>query len=261
MDEKNKNLQNLLKLVKELSSKDDLEWFKNDLKNHYKISETNRLSKIEDIYEYCIKDIIEQQAKLFYSNFKIDELRFELIEDFIKMEQFKREDRFEEFCISMYQQIENITTYLFEKFKLEKIIEESQDISSIMRYDKKEGKLIHDDKSITLGRFIFMKWKKEGKDFRLNNSTKWFYNNKFRAVLYYFYYDQQIKYNSNSYNEIYKLGDNLYQMRNKVHRGTNNISNYSKKIYDTIIPNHNKYYFKFLGFLEDFVSKINENLK
>ena len=32
MDEKNKNLQNLLKLVKELSSKDDLEWFKNDLK-------------------------------------------------------------------------------------------------------------------------------------------------------------------------------------------------------------------------------------
>ena len=75
------NLQNLLKLVKELSSKDDLEWFKNDLKNHYKISETNRLSKIEDIYEYCIKDIIEQQAKLFYSNFKIDELKFKLTYD------------------------------------------------------------------------------------------------------------------------------------------------------------------------------------
>ena len=88
MNEKTKNLQNLLKLVKELSSKDDLEWFKNDLKNHYKISETNRLSKIEDIYEYCINDIIEQQAKLFYSNFKIDELKFKLIEDFIGLLNF-----------------------------------------------------------------------------------------------------------------------------------------------------------------------------
>ena len=38
MDEKNKNLQNLLKLVKELSSKDDLEWFKNDLILHFSSS-------------------------------------------------------------------------------------------------------------------------------------------------------------------------------------------------------------------------------
>ena len=49
MNEKAKNLQNLLKLVKELSSRDDMEWFKNDLKNHFKISEPNGLSKIEDI--------------------------------------------------------------------------------------------------------------------------------------------------------------------------------------------------------------------
>ena len=139
MNEKAKNLQNLLKLVKELSSRDDLLWFKNDLKNHFKISEPNGLSKIEDIYEYCIKKIIEQQAKQFYSNFKIDELKLELIEDFIKMEQFKREDRFEEFCVSMHQQIENITLYLFEKFKLEKIIEELQDVPSLLKYGGEKG--------------------------------------------------------------------------------------------------------------------------
>ena len=79
--------------------------------------------------------------------------------------------------------------------------------------------------------------------------------------MYYFYFDKKITFNSNSYDDIYNLGNNFYLMRNKVHRGPNNITEYQKTVYDKIIPNHNKYYFKFLGFLEDFVSKINENLK
>lgn len=262
MNEKTKNLQNLLKLVKELSSRDDMEWFKNDLKNHFKISEPNGLSKIEDIYEYCIKKIIEQQANQFYSNFKIDELKLELIEDFIRMEQFKREDRFEEFCVSMHQQIENITLYLFEKFKLKKIIEELQDVSSLLKYGGEKGKFVFNDNSIALGRFIFMKFNIEKyPNFKIDNTTKWYYNNKLRAVLYYLYFDQKIVFNSNSYDNLYNLGNNLYLMRNKVHRGPNNITERQKIVYDKIIPNHNKYYFKFLGFLEDFVSKINENLK
>ena len=37
--------------------------------------------------------------------------------------------------------------------------------------------------------------------------------------------------------------------------------NRQQKIMDEIIPNHNKYYFKFLGFLETFISVININLE
>ena len=70
--------------------------------------------KIDQIYEYCIEKIIRKQATEFYKDFPLKSITLELIEDFVKMEFFRRKDDFGNFCLALYQQIENITNKLCE---------------------------------------------------------------------------------------------------------------------------------------------------
>jgi hypothetical protein len=152
----------------------------------------------------------------------------------------------------MFQQLENIVIYLFDYFELGKKIIANYNHRVISIYSKEEKKLVKSNTSIHLSNFIFQKYKLE---MPFDVSDKDFYFNiKVRAVLYYFYFKETIEFNSNKFEEIFNIANNLYQIRNLNHRGG------EKNEYQQIIPNHNKYYFKFLGFLESFVSVINYNL-
>lgn len=64
--------------------------------------------QIEQIFEYCIKRVIEEQAKNFYDSFPIEEIRPELEADFVRMEDFRRKNAFGDYSLALYQQIENI---------------------------------------------------------------------------------------------------------------------------------------------------------
>ena len=64
---------------------------------------------INEIYELCIEQIMRKQGEEFYADFPIESLRPQLIEDYNRMEHFRRKDDFYDFCLAMYQQIENIT--------------------------------------------------------------------------------------------------------------------------------------------------------
>ena len=68
--------------------------------------------RIDQIYEYCIEKIVRKQAKEFYSDFPISSIRDILVEDFCRMEAFRRKDNFGDFCLSLYQQIECMTNSL-----------------------------------------------------------------------------------------------------------------------------------------------------
>jgi len=75
------------------------------------VKEIAKHSLVQNIYEYCIENIIDKQAEEFYSDFKIKE---KLIEDYKNMEHERRRDDFERFCLSMYQQIELIMNKPFK---------------------------------------------------------------------------------------------------------------------------------------------------
>ena len=47
-------------------------------------------SEISEIHEYCIKQILHDQSKMFYKDFKLIEIKDTLCNDFIRMEQFRR---------------------------------------------------------------------------------------------------------------------------------------------------------------------------
>jgi hypothetical protein len=257
------SLEKLLVLVKEITQDKENFWFKEDLSKILNLNlniqnKYNTDDSINHIYEYCIKDIIAKQANKFYEDFIIDDIKNVLISDFIRMDHFRRDDNFEDFCLAMFQQLESIVIYLYDYFELEKKIIANYDQRVISIYSKEEKKIIRKNNGIYLSNFIFQKYKLEN-PFELYKQ-EFFFNNKIRAVLYYFYFNETIEYNSNKFDEIFNMANNLYQIRNLNHRGGGK-NEYQQKLIDEIMPNHNKYYFKFLGFLESFVSVINNNLK
>ena len=62
---------------------------------------------------------------------------------------------------------------------------------------------------------------------------------------------------SDFYNKII-LFDELYQSRNLNHRNGFRTDK-QQKIIDKVVSESDRYYYKFLAFLEDFTSKINNN--
>ena len=254
------SLEKLLILIDEICKNEEHLWFKERLYNRGNINVKNNYNgenSISQIYEYCIKEIITKQANKFYEDFILKDIKSVLIADFIRMDHFRRDDNFEDFCLAMFQQLENIVIYLFDYFELEKKIIASYNQRVISIYSKEEKKFVKSNTSIYLSNFIFQKYKLE---MPFDVSDKDFYFSfKVRAVLYYFYFKETIEYNSNKFEEIFNSANNLYQIRNLNHRGGEK-NEYQQKILNEIIPNHNKYYFKFLGFLESFVSVINYNL-
>ena len=128
-----------------------------------------------------------------------------------------------------------------------------------MKYDSATKTYIRKGNQ-TISKLIFLTTEKDKIDKYINGATQsWFFNHKFRAVLYYFYFNKEIKSNTDLYEKVYEVGNFLYQGRNLNHRGTIQ-SRYQQNIIDDLIPNQHKYYFRFLGFLEDFVTSVNKHL-
>ena len=253
-------MEKLLLLIDEIGNEEENLWFKQKIQSKYNVFLENNYkndNSINKIYEYCIKEIITNQANKFYEDFKLTEIKSKLIEDFIRMEHFRREDNFEDFCLAMYQQIENIVNHLFSNYSvLENSKRESKNFV-ISIYDKEIKKFIKSTYGITVDKLIFQKYKPE-ETVDLKTQT-WYFMNKFRAILYYFYFNSKIEFNTSKFEEIYNDANELYQVRNLNHRGGEK-SEYQQKLYNEIIPRHSKYYFKFLGFLEDFISTLNQNI-
>ena len=158
------SLEKLLMLIDEICNNEEHLWFKERLYNRGNINVKNNHcgeNSISQIYEYCIKEIITKQANKFYEDFILKDIKSVLIADFIRMDHFRRDDNFEDFCLAMFQQLENIVIYLFDYFELEKKIIASYNQRVISIYNKEEKKFVKSNTSIYLSNFIFQKYKLE----------------------------------------------------------------------------------------------------
>lgn len=201
------------------------------------VEEIAKHSVIQNIHEYCVEQKIEKQATEFYNSFPIQEIKDQLIQDYKKMEHERRRDDFENFCLCLYQQIENITNFLFQT-KISPIWDANR---NNIAYRFPDGKtLTH-------------------KDLIVGNANDWYANGKFKALLFYFYFNEKIKVII-PFNERANIFDELYQMRNQNHRGSKP-TEYQQKILDNIKGNEAKYYFKFYGFLQDIITQLEISLQ
>jgi len=121
MQDKEK-LKKLIEIFEELLKIKGNEWLIDaileKIKNTSSLDEISKHSVIQDIHEHCIENVIIKQANDFYSDFKLEEISSKLVFDFVKMEHERRRDDFENFSLCTFQQIENITNYVFDRMIL-----------------------------------------------------------------------------------------------------------------------------------------------
>lgn len=250
MQDKEK-LKKLVQIIGELIKVEGNDWLVEDLLKEvgdtYSVNQLANYPIINEIHEHCIKEVIKKQAKDFYHRLPIDDdtLRESLIYDFTEMEYNRRRDRFYEFSFCVNQQIEAMVNYLFKDSYREEWRSLSKEIKDTVVKsfpDKKTKKEI----SLTLQECIISLDKEK--------KNEWSDLSKFRLV-FYFMDTKNPKKLPYEFYPMSKLRSEISQARNETHRGGEKRA-WQKEILLKIQGNESKYYFKFYGFLQDFVSRI-----
>lgn len=219
--------------------------------------------RINQIYEYCIEKILRKQAEEFYTDFPVKSIIPTLVDDFVRMESFRRKDAFGDFCVSLYQQIENITNKLCESKQLNNIAEKMWGCPAYVVYNKDTEPRIDNrlESTFTIAGLVFPgQNKKTGLPYSVEKSQSslqaQYASDKIRAIIYFLGYKATMRnVDYENYIEITSLMSDIYQCRNMNHRG-NTLTQWEADTINRIIPMKSYYYFKFTGALAQFVNGI-----
>ena len=220
--------------------------------------------RINQIYEYCIEMIIRKQAQEFYSNLPLKDLVPDLVEDFVRMEAFRRKDNFGDFCLSLYQQIECITNKLCSTKVLSDITEKMWACSAYVKVEKGKEPNISErtNSDYTIASLAFPgNNKKTGMPNSFEKSRSalqtQYAMDKVRSLVYFLGYKAIMKSSDyDAYIEISSSLNDIYQCRNMNHRG-NTQTKFEQETLDRILPLKSFYYFKFMGILAQYINYIN----
>lgn len=217
--------------------------------------------RLNQIYEYCIEKIIQNQAEEFYKDFPIPTLIPTLVEDYVRMESFRRKDSFGDFCLALYQQIECVTNKICESATLSEITDKMWAYEAYIKStDGKDPDIKERTGTYRIADLIFPFNNKNGVSNAVEKSLKTLQNqyaiDKIRIIVYYFGYGAKMKSSDfDSYKEITGLLNDIYQCRNTNHRG-NTLTEYETETLNRILPMKSFYYFKFLGALAQYIDFI-----
>lgn len=224
-------------------------WFAKDL---YKVIAPASDTKIFEIHEQCIEVIIKSQATEFYSSFVLEDIRPQLIADFIKMEHWRRRNNIQEFCMALYQQIEAITNYLGADSALNLIWRNIRNAGFFVDLKMKNIQNRGNGKSIE--ECIIYDAKNFGKE--LNELVAM---DKFKAILFLIVYKTYVDWNNKVlFNNDFNTGYNIYMVRNLNHRGNIVDENNNDRV-SNILDSPTYAMCSLLGFYARFVSSINKN--
>ena len=217
--------------------------------------------RLNQIYEYCIEKIIQNQAEEFYKDFPIPTLIPTLVKDYVRMESFRRKDSFGDFCLALYQQIECVTNKICESATLSEITDKMWAYEAYIKStDGKDPDIKERTGTYRIADLIFPFNNKNGVSNAVEKSLKTLQNqyaiDKIRIIVSYFGYGAKMKSSDfDSYKEITGLLNDIYQCRNTNHRG-NTLTEYETETLNRILPMKSFYYFKFLGALAQYIDFI-----
>ena len=250
------HLKKLLSFLRnEIIHEPENKWFVDEL---YKILPLVKLNHDDnylllDIREQCIEEVLNQQAEEFYKQFPFDDLKPQLIKDFVKMEIWRRRNNLQEFCLALYQQVECIVNYLANLTEVSNVISA---LITAPAYVNMDAKGISDRNNSSTYRVAHLLYLKDPvvKSHEVANTL--FALDKFRAIYYFICKQGQLK--SAQYDDFVRetnLLRDIYSQRNQNHRGQK-LADWEIPIDQRIKNSSTLYYFRFLDFLATFVQGI-----
>lgn len=253
MGQNKEQLNKLLDFIDQIAKDKDNAWFVKELGKRYGINNmkpsvsTELNTRIEEIYEYCVERVIQEQATQFYKDFPITDLTSQLIEDYCRMERYRRQNNFGDFCLSVFQQVENITNWFCQREKFIDLYKSKRDEGCVFKNE--DGTPISTIRELIINTNDPEQYKKR-KNLQL---VEMYFNERVRAVLYFVFFEEKpTKY---SFEYKYSELNDLYQCRNLNHRGGKR-NGYQEAIISKILPHQYLYYLKFTGLLVGYVERI-----
>lgn len=249
-------LESILRKVKSLCEQNPE--FKENLLSDFVTSQAVTVStkgnRIDHIYEYCIAEVLRRQAHDFYKNFPLADIIPQLEEDFIRMESFRRQDNFGDFCLALYQQIEAITNKLCCNPDLGSVVDAMWGQSAYVT----DSKSLESRKSeYSIAKLIFPKKFAEKSVITLQNQSAM---DKMRIIVYYLGYKAlMVNSDYNTYKDFTDSLSDIYSCRNLNHRG-NVPTDWEKEKMDRILPMKSLNCFKYIGILAQYVEYVRNNI-
>lgn len=214
-----------------------------------KVGKEQWSDKIDEIYEYCLSKNLRDQAEDLYRNFPLQDIIPSLVEDFVKMEESRRKNDFNDFGLRLYQQVENIVNTISMDETYGNVVARMLEQPYLLKYDKDSNTLIRDAQGKNIATFALTDSDKNPVSKKIGTPVKdMFAKDKMRLVLYFICYKgaMQNKY-FDDWNKYTHLFDDIYRIRNYVHRG--GIEKTDDKRYNAIHSQFGQYYLKFTSAL------------
>lgn len=254
--EQNHNRENLRKLLAFLEQNIIFDpanrWFVKDL---YAMIEPVADGKLSDIYELCIEEIIRAQAQDFYKDFVISDIRQQLIEDFIKMEHWRRRNDIKEFGMAMFQQIECIINRLGYDIVLCEVFRSMMKAPCYVDAIKQEVANRDPKSNYTVGQLLYMS---DAPTKSIQDLSMQWVVDKFKGVNYFVCHKGMLtRYQFNQFVEENRLFGMLYALRNRNHRGNNETIRDASQLKE-IKDNPSRGFLSLTSFFCWFIDRINQ---
>lgn len=228
------------------------QWFADDL---YKILAPAPDARISDIHEQCIESILRQQAAEFYKDFVIENLRPQLISDFVKMEHWRRRNNIYEFGLAAFQQIECIINYLSRDNTLCEVFRTMMDALCYIDGFTPAVSNRNQKSSYTVAQLLFMH---DAPTKSKEILPKQWVLDKFKSVNYFVCHKGCLtNYQFNQFVDENNIFGEIYTLRNLNHRG-NDLTDKEKERLKNIEDNPSRAFLTITSFLCWFVNSINQ---
>ena len=227
------------------------QWFAKEL---YKILAPTSDVRISDIHEQCIESILKEQATEFYKDFVIEDIRPQLIADFIKMEHWRRRNNIQEFGLAIFQQIECITNRLSQDDTLCEVFRTMMD--ALCYVDSFNPMVVnrYEKSSYTIGQLLFMHDAPTKSKEIL--PQQWTFD-KFKAINYFVCHKACLtNFQFNQFVEENNIFGEIYALRNLNHRG-NELTDKERERLQKIEENPSRTFLTFISFLSWFIDSVN----
>lgn len=258
-DEKKSSILSHIDKIEQYARQPKNDWLLADLQQRFGVC-----GRLDDIYEYCIENIIKEQAIGFYQEFPLKPIVPQLVQDFIKMEHFRRKNNFDEFSLSVYQQIECITNAICRNGRFDFVV------NKLMGHPAYVGSMQNASGSwssptirsrVGTYQIAQLLFGKDNASEKSKGSAQGFSAiDKINLVLYFICYKAKLQ--SSLYDVFMShkttLGD-IYQFRNRNHRGSVP-TEWQQAIYDRVNAQKGLYYVKFLQCLCFFVENVTSGI-
>ena len=227
------------------------QWFAKEL---YKILAPTSDARISEIHEQCIESILKEQATEFYKDFVIEDIRPQLIADFIKMEHWRRRNNIQEFGLAIFQQIECITNRLSQDDTLCEVFRTMMD--ALCYVDSFNPMVVnrYEKSSYTIGQLLFMHDAPTKSKEIL--PQQWTFD-KFKAINYFVCHKACLtNFQFNQFVEENNIFGEIYALRNLNHRG-NELTDKERERLQKIEENPSRTFLTFISFLSWFIDSVN----